>query len=134
LYRRYQLIKKDEATCETYMTDDAKLIVVAFGIGARIAKGAIKNARAAGRKVGLFRPITLWPFPTEKLQEMEKTCHNFLDFELNMGQMLEDVQLSLSDKANISFYGRPGGVTALPDEILRVITRIYHQNGLDKKK
>jgi 2-oxoglutarate ferredoxin oxidoreductase subunit alpha len=134
LHRRYQLIKKNETTYETFMTDDAKLIVVAFGIGARIAKGAVKNARAAGRKVGLFRPITLWPFPTEKMQELEKTCHNFLDFELNMGQMIEDVQLSLSDKANISFYGRPGGVTALPDEILRVITRIYHQNGLDKKK
>jgi 2-oxoglutarate ferredoxin oxidoreductase subunit alpha len=134
LYRRYQLIKKNEVAYETFMTDDAKLIVVAFGIGARIAKGAIKNARAAGLKAGLFRPITLWPFPSEKLQELEKTTHHFLDFELNMGQMLEDVQLSVGDGASIFFYGRPGGVSASPDEILRVITRLYHQNGLEKKK
>ena len=134
LFRRYQLIKKHETTSDTFMTDDARLIVVAFGIGARIARGAIKNARASGMKVGLFRPVTLWPFPAEKLQELAKTTRYFLDFEMNMGQMLDDVQLSLGNGAEVSFYGRPGGVIPTPSEVQRVITRLYHQNGLDAKK
>ena len=133
LFRRYQLIKKEETTCETFMLEDVRLIVVAFGIAARIAKGAIKNARANGMKVGMLRPITLWPFPTEKLQELAKTTRHFLVFEMNMGQMVEDVQLALGDKGEITFYGRPGGVISTPSEILRVISRLYYKNGLDKK-
>lgn len=134
LHRRYQLIQKEETTSESYLTEGARLIVVAFGIAARIAKGAIKNARAQGMKVGLFRPITLWPFPSQSLKALSKTTKHFLNFELNMGQMLDDVNLSLGDKAEVSFYGRPGGVIATPSEVLRVITRLYHQNGLDVKK
>jgi len=134
LHRRYQLIEKQETASETFMTDDAKLIVVAFGIAARIARGAIKTARANGMKVGLFRPVTLWPFPTRKLQELAKTTRYFLDFEMNMGQMIDDVHLALGDKSRVDFYGRPGGVIATPSEVLRVITRLYHQKGLDTKK
>ncbi len=134
LFRRYQLIQKDETTSETFMTEDAQLIVVAFGIAARIAKGAIKNARANGLKVGMLRPTTLWPFPSEKLQELAKQTRNFLVFEMNMGQMIEDVQLALGDRGEISFYGRPGGVISTPSEILRVISRLYYQNGLDASK
>ncbi len=133
LHRRYQLIQKEETNSENYLTEDARLIVVAFGIAARIAKGAIKNARASGLKVGLFRPITLWPFPTQTLKTLSKTTKHFLDFELNMGQMIDDVHLALGDSAEVSFYGRPGGVIATPSEILRVITRLYHQKGLDVK-
>ncbi len=107
---------------------------MAFGIAARIAKGAIKNARANGLKVGMLRPTTLWPFPSEKLQELAKQTRNFLVFEMNMGQMIEDVQLSLGDKGEISFYGRPGGVISTPSEVLRVISRLYYQNGLDAGK
>ena len=134
LFRRYQLIKKEETTHETFMVEDARLIVVSFGIAARIAKGAIKNARANGMKVGMLRPITLWPFPSEKLQELAKTTKHFLVFEMNMGQMLEDVQLALGDKGEIAFYGRPGGVISTPSEVFRVIARLYYQNGLDAKK
>ncbi len=134
LFRRYQLIKKEETTCETFMIEDARLIVVAFGIAARIAKGAIKTARANGLKVGMLRPTTLWPFPSEKLQELVKQTRTFLVFEMNMGQMIEDVQLALGDKGQISFYGRPGGVISTPSEILRVISRLYYQNGLDTSK
>ena len=134
LFRRYQLIEKEEVTWENFMTDDAKLVVVAFGIAARIAKGAIKNARAAGMKVGLFRPITLWPYPSVALQSIARKTHYFLDFELNMGQMIDDVRLAIGSKAEISFYGRPGGAVATPSEIQRVITRLYHQNGLVSKK
>jgi len=134
LHRRYLLIEKQETTSETFMTDDANLVVVAFGIAARIARGAIKTARASGMKVGLFRPITLWPFPTKKLQELAKTTRHFLDFEMNMGQMIDDVHLALGDKSRVDFYGRPGGVIATPSEVLRVITRLYYQKGMDTKK
>jgi 2-oxoglutarate ferredoxin oxidoreductase subunit alpha len=112
------------------MTDDARLIVVAFGIAARIAKGAINTARANGLKVGMLRPITLWPFPTEKVQELAKSVKQYLVFEMNMGQMIEDVQLALEGKGEVAFYGRPGGVIPTPSEVQRVISRIYHQKGL----
>jgi 2-oxoglutarate ferredoxin oxidoreductase subunit alpha len=112
------------------MTEDAKLVIVAFGIAARIAKGAVKNARAEGLKVGMLRPITLWPFPIEAVQELAKKVKHFLVFEMNMGQMLEDVQLALEGKGQVYFYGRPGGVIPNPNEVLRVITRHYYQKGL----
>jgi len=130
LFRKYQLIKKEEITYETFMIEDAKLIVVAFGIAARIAKGAIKTARANALKVGLLRPITLWPFPNEKVQELAKKTKHFLVFEMNMGQMIEDVQLALEGKGEVSFYGRTGGVIPTPDEVFRVISRLCYQKGL----
>ena len=130
LFRKYQLIKKEEVTYETFMIEDAKLIVVAFGIAARIAKGAIKRARANGLEVGLLRPITLWPFPSEKVQELAKRTKFFLTFEMNMGQMIEDVQLALEGKGEVFFYGRPGGVIPTPSEVLRVVSRLYYQKGL----
>lgn len=129
LYRRYQLIAEQETTSESFMVDDAELIVVAFGIGARIARGAVKNARGYGLKVGLFRPITLWPFPTEELEALCQTTKNFMVFELNMGQMVEDVRLAVGDKADVFFYGRPGGVVPTPAEVLRVVARHYYQRG-----
>ncbi len=130
LFRRYQLIKKEETTCETFMVDDAELIVVAFGIAARIAKGAIKNARTEGLKVGMLRPTTLWPFPSEKVQELATRTRHFLVFEMNMGQMIEDVQLALGGAGEVVFYGRPGGVMPTPSEVLKVISRHYYQKGL----
>ena len=130
LFRRYQLIKKWETTWETFMTDDAELVVVAFGIAARIAKGAVKNARAEGLKAGLLRPVTLWPFPSDNIKELAVRAKHFLVFEMNMGQMLEDVQLALEGQGETSFYGRPGGVIPTPSEVLRVISRHYYQKGL----
>jgi 2-oxoglutarate ferredoxin oxidoreductase subunit alpha len=130
LYRRYQLIKKKEVTYETFLVEDAELLVVAFGIAARIAKGAIKNARGEGLKVGMFRPITLWPFPSEKLGELANRVKNFLVFEMNMGQMLEDVQLALEGKGEVFFYGRPGGVIPTPSEVFRVASRLWYKKGL----
>jgi 2-oxoglutarate ferredoxin oxidoreductase subunit alpha len=130
LFRRYQLIKKNETTWDSYMTDDARLVVVAYGIAARIAKGAIKNLRAEGLKVGLFRPVTLWPFPDEQVREIAKNVKQFLVFEMNMGQMIEDVQLALAGQGEVSFYGRPGGVIPNPDEVGRVMSRLYYQKGL----
>lgn len=134
LFRRYQLIKKEETAFETFLVEDAKLIVVAFGIAARIAKGAIKNARTNGMRVGMLRPITLWPFPSEKVKELVKRTRHFLVFEMNMGQMIEDVQLALEGKGEVSFYGRPGGVIPTPSEVLRAVSRLYHQKGLESGK
>lgn len=131
LFRRYQLLQKEEVSYENYMTEDAKLVITAFGIGARIAKGAVKQARAEGMKIGMFRPITLFPFPSEQLKELGKSVKYFLDFEMNMGQMIDDVKLSLEGQGEVSFYGRPGGVIPTSDEVLRVITRIYYQKGLN---
>jgi 2-oxoglutarate ferredoxin oxidoreductase subunit alpha len=124
------LIKKEETTCETFLVEDAELIVVAFGIAARIAKGAVKNARTNGLKVGMLRPITLWPFPSEKVQELAKRTKHFLVFEMNMGQMIEDVQLALAGKGEIHFHGRPGGVIPTPSEVFRIVSRLYYQKGL----
>jgi 2-oxoglutarate ferredoxin oxidoreductase subunit alpha len=77
-----------------------------------------------------MRPITLWPFPDEPLKELAKNIKQFLVFEMNMGQMVEDVQLSLSGQGEVSFYGRPGGVIPNPSEVARVISRLYYQKGL----
>ncbi len=130
LFRRYQLIQKNEVSCENYLTDDAQLIVVAYGIAARIARGAVKQARASGMKVGLFRPVTLFPFPQEQLKDLSRNTRYYLDFEMNMGQMIEDVRLSLNGAGEVSFYGRPGGVIPTSTEVLRVISRLYYQKGL----
>jgi len=130
LFRRYSLIEIEETTYETYLLEDAGLIVVAFGIAARIARGAVKTARAEGLRIGLLRPITLWPFPAEKIRELTRRTKQFLVFEMNMGQMLEDVQLAVADKAEVSFYGRPGGVVPTPSEVARVVSRLYYQKGL----
>jgi 2-oxoglutarate/2-oxoacid ferredoxin oxidoreductase subunit alpha len=132
LFRRYQLIKKQETSCDTFLTEDARLIVVAFGIAARIARGAIKSVRSEGMKVGLIRPVTLWPFPDTRIQQAAKTVRNFLDFEMNMGQMIDDVRLALNGEGNVSFYGRPGGVIPTPNEVARAISRLYYQKGLNR--
>jgi len=130
LFRRYGLIKEEETTFDTFLAEDAELVVVAFGIAARIARGAIKTVRDAGLKVGMVRPITLWPYPTEAVREMAGRTRHFLVFEMNMGQMLEDVQLAVEGRTEVSFYGRPGGVIPTPSEVARVVTRLYYQKGL----
>ena len=103
------------------------MVVVAYGIGARIAKGAIKRLREEGQKVGMIRPITLWPFPMKPLRELAKTVTDFFVFELSAGQMVEDVRLALEGRGHIHFYGRPGGVVPMPVELQRIISRHYYQ-------
>jgi 2-oxoglutarate ferredoxin oxidoreductase subunit alpha len=127
LVRKFQLIEQNEVRYEDYLTDDAEMIVVAHGIGARIAKGAIRRLREEGLKVGLLRPITLWPFPNKALQEKAKTVSDFFVFEMSAGQMVDDVKLALDGKGHIHFYGRPGGVIPTPVELFRIIHRHYLQ-------
>jgi len=127
LQRKFRLIEQDEVRYETHLVDDADMIVVAYGIGARIAKGAIKRLREEGQKVGMIRPITLWPFPAKALQEMAKTVTDFFVFEMSAGQMVEDVRLALEGRGRIHFYGRPGGVVPMPVELYRIISRHHYQ-------
>jgi len=132
LARKYETITDEISDAECHLTQDARLIVIAYGTAARIAKGAIKRVREMGLKVGLIRPITLWPFPKRKLIEMSRIVKNFLVYEMNTGQMVEDVRLSLEGRANIHFYGRPGGIISTPDEISRVISSLYYRQNLEK--
>lgn len=135
LSRKFQRMEQNEVKYETYLTDDADMVVVAYGIGARIVKGAIKRLRQENLKVGMIRPITLWPFPAKALQEMAKTINDFFVFEMSAGQMIEDVKLSLEGKGHIHFYGRPGGVIPTPVELFRIISRHYYQaHALRRKK
>ena len=126
LFRKYEKISREVPDAETLHLDDAKLVVVAFGTAARIAKGAVKRARAQGMLVGLIRPKTLWPFPKEVLAKSSRTCKNFCVFEMNMGQMIEDVRLSVEGDTKVVFSGRPGGVVPTPIELFRSIAREYH--------
>ena len=127
LQRKFRLIEQNEVRYETHLVDDADMVVVAYGIGARIAKGAIKRLRHEGKKVGLLRPITLWPFPAPALQELVKATSDFFVFEMSAGQMVEDVRLALEGRGRIHFYGRPGGVAPMPVELYRIIARHYAQ-------
>jgi 2-oxoglutarate ferredoxin oxidoreductase subunit alpha len=127
LVARYEELSKEIQAAESYMTSDADLAVIAYGTAARIAKGAVKRARQAGLKVGLFRPITLWPFPKELLLEINKHIKNFLVFEMSTGQMVEDVRLSLEGAGRVHFYGRPGGPISTPHEIEGEIKKIYEK-------
>jgi len=131
LYRKYQVVAQKEVRYETFRTEDADLVVVAYGTAARIAKGAIKRSREQGLKVGLIRPITLWPFPYEAIKEISKTVGNFLVFEMSTGQMLEDVKLALGNSERINFYGRPGGVVPTPAELAKIITQQFKVNNID---
>lgn len=132
LDRKYKAIAREIPDYETYMTEDADMVVMAFGTAARIAKGAVKRVRDIGLRVGLLRPITLWPFPKRVLVEMSRIVKDFLVFEMNTGQMVEDVKLSLEGRSNVHFYGRPGGMFSTPDEIAKVITSLYHRQNKEE--
>lgn len=121
IHEKYEEIRANEVRYEERWTDDAELIVVGFGTAARVAQSAVKEAREHGLPVGLFRPITLWPFPSERLAQLSRRTLRFLVVEMNGGQMIEDVRLAVGSDPIVHFYGRMGGVVPMPDEILRQI-------------
>ena len=134
LFRKFQRMEQNEVRYETYLVDDADMVVVAYGIGARIVKGAIKRLRQENLKVGMIRPITLWPFPAKAMQNLAKTVNDFFVFEMSAGQMVEDVRLALEGRGHIHFYGRPGGVIPTPVELFRIISRHYYQAQSQRRK
>jgi 2-oxoglutarate ferredoxin oxidoreductase subunit alpha len=124
-FERYAEIKEKHQRQELMFCDDAEIVVVAFGAASRIARTAVRDARAKGIKVGLLRPITLWPFPTKAIdQVIANGAKRFLSVELNMGQMVEDVRLAANGRAEVSFYGRTGGVLPTPEEVLVQIEKL----------
>lgn len=130
LVRKYEAIKLSLPRAERYMTEDALLVVVAYGTAARIAKGAIKALREQGLRVGLFRPITLFPYPEQLLRDLSRTVRHFLVFEMSTGQMVEDVRLSLEGRGRVHFYGRPGGIIPTPDEVSKILHSLYRRERL----
>ncbi len=126
-FQRYEVIKGKEVRVETYLTDDADIVVAAFGAAARIVRSAVNTAREKGIRAGLFRPITLWPYPAEALSSLDAKA--FLTVEFNMGQMVEDVRLAVNGAAPVSFFGKCGGVIPTPDEVLQQIEQIAEGLG-----
>lgn len=114
---RYKEIIKNEKMYEEYMLDDADIVIVAYGTIGRIAKSVAKMAREKGVKAGVFRPITLWPFPYEEIAKYNDQAKMFFTVEMSAGQMVEDVRLSVNGKKPVEFYGRMGGVVPTPGEI-----------------
>jgi 2-oxoglutarate ferredoxin oxidoreductase subunit alpha len=125
LQKKYELMKKHEVMFDEYETRDARFIIVAFGIGARIALSAVKELRREGKKIGLFRPITLFPFPEKQIAALTGKGRRLMVVEMNAGQMVEDVRLAVNGKADVLFYGRPGGVVFTPEELYSKIKAAY---------
>jgi 2-oxoglutarate ferredoxin oxidoreductase subunit alpha len=125
LFEKYQRMKKEEVRYEISQEEDARLMVVAFGTAARVSQTAIGLARTEGLKVGHFRPITLFPFPEQALLQLSKRVKRFLAIEMNTGQMVEDVKLSVAGDAEVHFYGHPPGSPPVPEELLAAIKKAY---------
>ena len=129
LQEKYAQIEANETRWESLQTEDADIIVVAYGITSRIAQTAIHQARAAGVKVGMLRPITLWPFPTKPIAALGKTAKSFVVFEMSAGQMIEDVRLALNGAAPVYFHGRTGGMLPSPKELYEKIMTVARGEG-----
>ncbi|MBN1271312.1 MAG: 3-methyl-2-oxobutanoate dehydrogenase subunit VorB [Candidatus Aminicenantes bacterium] len=123
LQEKYKQIIANEIRFDEYKTDDAEIIITSFGLTSRIAKKTVDIGREEGMKLGLFRPITVWPFPTKALAEIASRpqVKFFISVEMNAGQMVEDVKLAVCGQKSVHFYGRMGGIVPTPDEILDVI-------------
>ncbi len=124
LKAKYDEIEKNEVRVQNFMTDDADYVIVAFGTIARIAKNAVLKAREQGIKVGLVRPITLWPFPADAVDKISRQVKGMLVVEMNQGQMLEDVRLASEGRVPVAFYGTTGGIIPAPDDIVAELVKM----------
>jgi 2-oxoglutarate/2-oxoacid ferredoxin oxidoreductase subunit alpha len=124
LQQKYQRIAEHETRYELVHGEDAEYLIVAYGLAARIAHKAVETARESGVRVGLLRPITLFPYPSGILRDMANRLAGVLVVEMNAGQMVEDVRLSVEGKTPVSFYGRMGGVIPSPDEVVQALERL----------
>ncbi len=123
-YERYALIEQNEPMCESFMMEDAEICVAAFGIASRVSRNAVLAARAEGIKVGMLRPITLWPFPKAPFAEAADRVSAFISVELSMGQMIEDVELATRCKKPVYLCNRAGGMIPSPEQVLAKIKEI----------
>jgi len=124
LLNRWKTIRANEVRYKEYFLDDAEIVIIGFGTAGRVALSAVREARAEGIRVGLLRPITVSPFPSEVINQLAGRVDAFLVTEMNSGQMLEDVRLAVKGRVPVEFYGRMGGVVPFPDEILKEIHRM----------
>lgn len=123
-YKRYEIVKQKEQRAEEYLTADAEVCVVAYGASARVARSAVNQLREQGKKVGLIRPITLWPFPVDMLKKAAGHVKKMLVVEMSMGQMVDDVKLAVDCKVPVSFFGRTGGMIPTPAEVRAQIEKL----------
>lgn len=130
LQKKYQEIEANEVRFEEEGTEAAELVIVAYGTSARIAKSAIKKAEADGKKVGLFRPITLWPFPSKRIHELAKSGKRFLVVEMSAGQMVEDVKLAAGGLAQVDFFGRLNGAIPSVIEVYDALLKCFSGQGV----
>ena len=121
LQARYRTLEKEEVRFEEIACEDADYVFVAFGISARVCQKAVEIARSEGIKAGLLRPITLYPFPVEKIKELSNRVKGFISVELSAGQMVEDVRLAVNGKVPVEFYGRMGGIVPSPNEVFNAL-------------
>jgi len=124
LLEKYDRVRRDEVRYQLVSTDDAEMLLVGYGLSARICHRAVELARHRGLRVGLMRPITLFPYPYGILRELRKQLSGVLVVELNAGQMVEDVRLAIEGKVPVEFFGRMGGIIPSPEDILEKITAI----------
>ncbi len=128
-YKRYKIVEENEAMYEEYMMDDAEICIVAFGIAARVSKNAIDEARKQGIKVGMIRPITVWPFPKDVLNKAADKVKAFVSVELNMGQMIEDIELATRCKKPVLLCSRVGGMIHTVEDVLNSINEAAKIGG-----
>lgn len=124
LQAKYDQVQKNEVICEQYHVDDAEIVLIAYGVAARIVRSAVNRARKEGIKAGLIRPVTLWPFPSEQIAKAADELSIFLVVEMSMGQMVEDVKLAVAGKVPVVFYGRAGGGVPTVDQVLEKIKQL----------
>ncbi|WP_337866972.1 3-methyl-2-oxobutanoate dehydrogenase subunit VorB [Ignavibacterium sp.] len=129
LQKKYEAMQS-EVRWEEFQTDDAEILLVAFGLSARICQKAVDLGREKGIKVGLLRPITLYPFPYERIAELADKVEFILDVEMNAGQMVEDVRLAVEGKVPVYFKGRMGGMISTPEEILNELEAIHEKQNV----
>jgi len=134
LQKKYDEIIRKEVRYEDYLIDDAEIVIVSFGTSSRVCKSSIQMARERGIKVGMIRPMTLWPFPYEIVSDLSKThkVKAFLDVEMNLGQMIEDVKLAVKGEKEVYYYGRTGGMLPDENELLDKIMEVVNECCLQK--
>ncbi len=130
LHEKYQAIKENETLYEEVEMEDAQLCLVAYGTTSRICRAVIEQCRSEGMKVGMIRPITLWPFPDKPISEAAKKVDAFLAVEMSLGQMVEDVRLAVNGRVPVGFFGRTGGLIPTPDEIVAALKRLVEEEGV----
>lgn len=125
LQAKYKEIQENEVKVESYNIEDADVVIAAYGTTSRIAKTAIAELESEGYKVGLIRPITLWPYPYDEFNKISDKCKGILTVEMNTGQMVDDVKIAVNGRFPVHFFGRTGGMIPTPNQMIKMVKEIY---------